>query len=1130
MPIECNSSAQEADPGSRASVSPPRSRRLLRSSIIVVIVVALLALLFFYAPRYVARYLVSSELDDLDIDYEGVDTLSINPWTRELWLGPVRFGSGPSDRGQLGELGLTIRFNPLLKHRVSIERLLLRGIDVVVTRSKNNAFALNGIPLEQFIPQPDAAGQLAGEGDAWGAGVDTFELRDSRLIFQDRERGDLEVDLERLTLMEFQTWEPERPGRFELAARVNDIQLNWSGEARPFADNVTLAIDSLTEQADVPKVVRFTGPWGLDRRDGSYEVRLKYEVTLFHSGRVEGRAVGTIDIKGADYERAGVFALALERAKVDLDVRYTLSESGDFTLKGHVATDFGRSSVALADKTRFAVAAGRVAMSGLDTEYAKNGTLRVGVRPDIDLADVAFSGPIEISVGRLLELLALLQSLSAAGAVSTADTGLGDFADRSVDLPSSDVKVGRLRSEGETFSLQSIEGQVELGLKSRTELFDIQIGVKEKRISVERLQSVLERLSVTSGQGRLAVEMAGSNSLVAGTAGGPSGEMKIGAFEAKVGKLGLQAQTGRVSLQLAAASRAAGFSGLIYAKPTLPEVQIVLDAASASLSRASLDVEGGTLSWKAAGNSAVDSLTAELAKGKEGAFKFGRAEIKALQANERLQLAADTLTVDGVNLYVKRSLLAALLRGGDTGADNAPPSGDTAAKPGVAAPTPALEQAAQEIDVVRVQTLLTELGYAPGIVDGRMGRRTAAVISDFQRQDGMVVDGRLTGRLLAALESRAARPGESSAVSDPQTHIAKPESFTVRLGSVALTGNPVLRFRDDMVTPQVTVDTVFKQVEVQNLDTQQAGQRTGLSVVADVNEFTHLELAGWVAGFGEMADLDVKAKVENLQLSTYSPYVAELGGVHLESGQLDTETTATAKQGALQGRIRLELDNMAFRPLSKEEAARVSGTIGVPLETAVSLLQDSEGRIALTLPVSGALSKPEVDISSAVSKAIGGVLARVFPPAMVVSMVEGVVKGSGPTFESIEFAPGSAEFSEAGKRNADAVAKLLAEHPKLSLKVCGRSTAQDMERFMAEAGAAAPPVAGGKDQTGQSKAEPVPESAQAEQTLAELAVERMRFVRRYLIQEKGADAKRVPECRSTFEAADQGSPRVEISL
>jgi len=1124
---ERNSSAQETVSGSAASANRSRPRRLLRLGTIVVIVVALLNLLFFYAPRYVARYLVASELDELGIDYEGVETLNINPWTRELWLGPVRFGTGPSDHGQLGELGLTLRFNPLLHRRVSIERLLARGIDLVVTRNKDNELALNGIPLNQFIPPPDTAEQLPVESDAWGTGVDTFELRDSRLIFQDRERGALEVEIERLTMMEFRTWEPDRPGRFELATKVNDIQLNWSGEARPFADNITLAIDSRTEQADVPKVIRFTGPWGLDRRDGTYGTQLQYEVTLFDSGRLEGHAMGSIDIKGADYERMGVFALALERAKVDLDIRYTWSELGDFTLKGDVATELGRSSGALGHKTRFAAAAGRIAMSGLDMAYGKNGTLRFAVRPEIDLESVAFSGPIEISVNKLVELLTLLHSLSAAAAVSTADTGLGDFSDESAVVPSSDVNVGRLKSKSERFSLQSADGQVEIGLKTSTDLFDIQIGVNEQLINIERLQSVLEQLSIISGQGRLAVEMTGSNSLVAGTAKGPRGEMKVGTLEAKMGKLGLQAQTGAVSLKLAAVSQqATGFSALLNAKQSVPALQLHLGAARAAFSQASLDARDGALRWQAAGDSAADSLTADFAKGKEGAIKFGRAEINALQINERLQLAADAMTIEGLDLYLKRSLLEALLRDGEAGAETAAPTGDAAARPSVASPTSTTEPAAQEVDVSQVQTLLTELGFAPGPVDGRMGRRTAAAISEFQRREGLAVDGVLTGSLVAALESRVVGSADSGTAPAPQTDVTKPVRPTVRLGLAALTGNPVLRFRDDMVTPQVKIDTLFKEAQVRNLDTQKTDQRTELRVIADVNEFTHVELAGWVNGLSTASDLDLNAKVDNLVLSTYSPYIAKLAGVYLESGQLDTAIAGKVVQGGLQGEVQIELDDIAFRPLSKEDAERMTSTVGVPLETAVGLLQDDDGRILLKLPVSGTLSKPDVDISSAVDKAIGGALKKTFPPAMVASLLSGVAKGTGPAFEPIEFMPGSAELSEAGKSYADAVAEFLAERPKLSLRVCGRSTAPDMKRLMADTESAE----GSKGEAGQSEAKPVLDSAQAEQVLVELAVERKQAVRRYLIQEKGADVKRVHECRSTFEAADQGSPRVEISL
>lgn len=1114
-----NTTAQVAVTDAPHKTSHFWSRRLVRLGIIFTAVIGLLGLLFFFAPRYVVRYLVVSELDALGIEYEGVKTININPWTGELWLGPMRFGVGQSDHGQLGELGLAIRFKPLLQRKVSVERLLIRGIDVVVTRNSNGQLSLNGIPLNQFMPPPEVAAQSEKEGAVWGAGVDTFELRDSRLIFHDR--GDLQVDVEQLTLMGFESWDPDRPGRFELAAQVNGVQLNWSGEAQPFADDVKLAFDSRIQHADVPKLVRFTGPWGLERHDGTYDVEVKHEVTLFESGRLQGHALGSIDIKGADYARAGVFALALDQAKVELDVNYSLSEVGDFALQGKVATDLSRGSGALGEDTRFAAAAGRVAFSGLDTAYARDGTLRLEARPEIDLESVAFSGPIEISASKLIELLALLQSLSAGAAVSTSDTGLADYTDSTITAPSSDVKVGRLRSRSETFSLQSNKGSVELVLKIKNDLSDLRIAVNENNTSIEHLQNVLERLHLKSGQGRLTVDMAGSYSLKGGTSVSPVGELKVGAFETGIDKLGLQLKAGAVSLQLASASQVSGASALLFAQGARPEVQLDLGAASAALNEVSLDAEDGALSWQAAGGATVDSLSTDFAKGKEGAFKFGRAEIEALQANERLQLAADALTIDGLDLYVKRSLIAAL--SGDKDA--------SAKKPGAAddvAPTPAV--AAQKVDLSRVQALLTQLGYTPGPVDGLMGRRTRAAISDFQRREGLPVDGRPTQSLLAALESRAAGPADSAVASAPRTDGPEQMGPTVRLERFALTGNSVIRFRDDMVTPQVNVNALFKEFQVKNVDTQNADQQTDLSLIADVNESTRVELNGWISGLGKTPDLDITAKVDNLELSTYSPYVSKMTGVHMESGQLDTVTEIKVKQPDLQGKIQLELGYIAFRPLSEAEAKRVSGTIGVPLDTAVSLLQDDEGRIVLTLPVSGALKKPEVDISSAVDKAIGGVLKAAFPPNLVGSMLEDVFKEGAPTFEPIEFAPGSAELSETAKRYADGLVELLAEHPKLTMKVCGRSTAQDMQQFMTQANAAAPPAAGGKGQAGTSEAKPAPDPVAAEQALAELAVERQRNVRRYLIKEKDDDINRVSECRSTFESADQGSPRVEIYL
>jgi hypothetical protein len=351
----------------------------------------------------------------------------------------VRFGLGSADRGQLGELGLNVRFRPLLQLRISIEQLVLREIDVTVTRGEENAIVLNGIPLQRLFAPLDLARQSAAAGHIWAAGIDTLELRDSRLGFLAQDGGELEVEVERLTLMDFNPWEPGRPARFELAAWVNDMRLDWSGEARPFAETITLAIDSHTQQIDAPKLARFIGPLGLDRSEGSYDTRLKYSLTLPASGGLNGEAVGTITVKGADYARAKDFALTIEQAELRLDLRHASSESGDLTLQADLPADLGATSASLADGTHAAFVMGQVAMRGLDARVASGGALEVVGTTRVDLEGFGFSGPVEISIDMLLEPLILLQSLSSTRGVSSADTGLGDFSGRSLAVPSSEA-------------------------------------------------------------------------------------------------------------------------------------------------------------------------------------------------------------------------------------------------------------------------------------------------------------------------------------------------------------------------------------------------------------------------------------------------------------------------------------------------------------------------------------------------------------------------------------------------------------------------------------------------------------------------------------------------------------------
>ncbi len=62
-----------------------------------------------------------------------------------------------------------------------------------------------------------------------------------------------------------------------------------------------------------------------------------------------------------------------------------------------------------------------------------------------------------------------------------------------------------------------------------------------------------------------------------------------------------------------------------------------------------------------------------------------------------------------------------------------------------------------------VQQALQTAGYAPGAVDGKMGKRTQKAIRDFQEAHGLSVDGKVGPKTWAKLGPYLQHPAESSA-------------------------------------------------------------------------------------------------------------------------------------------------------------------------------------------------------------------------------------------------------------------------------------------------------------------------------------------------------------------------------
>ena len=176
----------------------------------------------------------------------------------------------------------------------------------------------------------------------------------------------------------------------------------------------------------------------------------------------------------------------------------------------------------------------------------------------------------------------------------------------------------------------------------------------------------------------------------------------------------------------------------------------------------------------------------------------------------------------------------------------------------------------------------------------------------------------------------------------------------------------------------------------------------------------------------------------------------------------------------------------------------------------------------------------EQAVGGAIRGALSGIFKVLFPPLALASLVDEGGVSDLPAFKPIIFSKGKSELDEVGKAFADQLAHLLTERPKLSLRVCGRTSAKDFDAYLARQSTNAISA------DAPSQGETTQESALIQaghnniddvalSDMMALANARTIALRRYMVKEKLIDTERIDECREIFDPNDQAPPRVIIT-
>lgn len=196
-----------------------------------------------------------------------------------------------------------------------------------------------------------------------------------------------------------------------------------------------------------------------------------------------------------------------------------------------------------------------------------------------------------------------------------------------------------------------------------------------------------------------------------------------------------------------------------------------------------------------------------------------------------------------------------------------------------------------------------------------------------------------------------------------------------------------------------------------------------------VDEYGLARAVGQIDLFKPTEFTDIKVVFRNVEMNRLTPYSATFAGRKIESGKLSLDLEYKIKQRQLTGDNKVVMDRLTLGERVESPTAK-----SLPLDLAIAILQDTEGRIDLGLPVSGSLDDPQFSYGAIIWKALLNVFTKI---ATAPFRMLGSLFGAGEKFESIAFEAGAARLTPPEREKLVRLAEALAKRPALTLTLHG---------------------------------------------------------------------------------------------
>ncbi|MEN9903999.1 MAG: hypothetical protein RLZZ555_564, partial [Pseudomonadota bacterium] len=299
--------------------------------------------------------------------------------------------------------------------------------------------------------------------------------------------------------------------------------------------------------------------------------------------------------------------------------------------------------------------------------------------------------------------------------------------------------------------------------------------------------------------------------------------------------------------------------------------------------------------------------------------------------------------------------------------------------------------------------------------------------------------GSAAGPQAVAAAAGAARP-ESATAALPTTPAASQPNFAqprLEFGPISFVRGQV-DFHDHFIQPNYSArlsELTGRLGGFSNRQDQAGGtpELASLNLRGKAEGSASIEIDGQLNPLAQPLALDIRGKIDDLELPPLSPYSVKYAGHGIEQGKLAMSVRyQIAPDGQLQASNQILLKQLQFG-----ERVEGSEAPNLPIRLAVSLLADSSGVIDLNLPISGSINDPQFRVGTIIWRMVLGLIGKaITAPFALIAQAFG---GSADDFNQLDFAPGSATLDEATLKRLQQVAQAMGKRADLRITLEGQS-------------------------------------------------------------------------------------------